>query len=662
MLRMGNRASGDRGGHNVAEAQFADATLANTIRHLWPYIWPRGRPDLERRVALTFVLLFVGKFVNMAAPYAFKWAADAVQENGAQAAPTILAGAVGFTLLYGALRIAYALLTQWRDGLFAAVAMHAVNRLANDVFVHMHQLSMRFHISRKTGGLTRVLERGRDAIETLSRLIMSSGAPTLVEFVLVLAVFSIQFDWTYALVTALTIVAYLFYTTIATNWRIGIRRTMNESDIDANVKAIDSLLNYETVKYFGAERREAERYAKSMQRYEGASIQSYVSLAVLNAGQAVIYTIGLTIVMIMCVYGIRAGRNTIGDFVLINAIMIQLYQPLNFIGTFYREVRQAIVDIERMFSILSQSPEIADRPGAKDLIVREGRIVFDNVQFYYDVKRPILQGVSFEVPPGKTLAIVGPSGAGKSTISRLMFRFYEPQGGRITIDGQNILEVTQQSLRKAIGMVPQDTVLFNDSIGYNIRYGRWSASDDEVREAAQLAQIDDFIRSVPEGYKAQVGERGLKLSGGEKQRVAIARTILKGPPILILDEATSALDSFTEQEIQDALRRVATGRTTLVIAHRLSTVVDADEILFLDHGKVTERGRHQELLAQNGAYAAMWNRQREAAEARERLRLAAEQESEQDASIFDNGSGGSAALEAPIPAASERSGRGVLEL
>ena len=482
MLRLGNRGSGDRGEQNIADANLADATLVSTIRHLWPYIWPKGRPDLERRVALTFLLLFIGKFVNTAVPYAFKWAADAVQNRGAEVVPSLLAGAVGFTVLYGLLRIAYALLTQWRDGLFAAVAMHAVNRLANDVFVHMHQLSMRFHISRKTGGLTRVLERGRDAIETLSRLIMSSGAPTLVEFMLVLAVFLFQFDWTYAAVTALTIFAYLAYTTLATNWRIGIRRMMNESDVDANVKAIDSLLNYETVKYFGAETREARRYAKSMQRYEGASVQSYISLAVLNAGQALIFTVGLTVVMVMCVYGIKSGRNSIGDFVLINAMMIQLYQPLNFIGTFYREVRQAIVDIERMFSIMRQSPEIADRPGAKELIVSEGRIVFDNVQFYYDAARPILQGVSFEAAPGKTIAIVGPSGAGKSTISRLMFRFYEPQGGRITIDGQDILSVTQTSLRATIGMVPQDTVLFNDSIGYNIRYGRWEASDDEVRE------------------------------------------------------------------------------------------------------------------------------------------------------------------------------------
>ncbi len=625
MLRIGQRVSGAHAS-DPQDASLSEASLLATIRRLWPYIWPRGRRDLERRVALVFLLLVVSKLFNALTPYAFKWATDALAESGADALPVLGAGAVGFTLLMGAIRIVSVILMQARDGIFAAVAMHAVRRLATDLFVHMHELSLRFHISRKTGGLTRVLERGRNAIETLSRLVMSTGAPTALEMALVLGVFLYQFDWRYGVVLILTLAAYFAYTTLATNWRIAIRRQMNESDTDANQKAIDSLLNYETVKYFSAEAREAARYDKSMIHYEKASTHSYVSLAVLNAGQTVIYIIGVTAMMVMCVYGIRDGRNTVGDFVLINAMMLQLAQPLNFMGTFYREVRQAIIDIETMFSILSQHPEISDKPGVQPLIVREGRVVFDDLRFHYDPDRPILKGVSFEAEPGQTIAIVGPSGAGKSTISRLMFRFYEPQGGRIMIDGQNILDVTQASLRAAIGMVPQDTVLFNDTIGYNIRYGRWDASEEEVREAARLAQIDGFIRSVPGGYQAQVGERGLKLSGGEKQRVAIARTILKRPPILILDEATSALDSFTEHEIQEALRRVAKGRTTLVIAHRLSTVVDADEILFLDHGHIIERGRHAELLELGGHYAAMWNRQREAAEARAKLMEAEREE------------------------------------
>jgi ATP-binding cassette subfamily B protein len=504
--------------------------------------------------------------------------------------------------------------------------MNAVRRLANDVFIHMHQLSLRFHLERKTGGLTRVLERGRNAIETIVRLVMLTGVPTLVEFLLILAVFLFQFDWRYALATAVMIVSYMVFTTIATNWRITIRRSMNESDVDANTKAIDSLLNYETVKYFNAEAREAARYDRSMERYEHLSVKTYTSLAVLNAGQAVIFTLGLTAVMIMCVAGIRNGTNTVGDFVLINAMMIQLYQPLNFMGMFYREVKQAVIDIEKMFEVLAHDPEIQDGPGALPLVVTDGHVRFDDVWFAYDPVRPILRGVSFDVPPGRTVAIVGPSGAGKSTISRLIFRFYEPQAGTISIDGQNIADVTQDSLRAQIGMVPQDTVLFNDSIGYNIRYGRWGAGEGEIRDAAQMAQIDTFLGIVPGGFNAQVGERGLKLSGGEKQRVAIARTMLKAPPILVLDEATSALDTFTEREIQAALDRISKGRTTIVIAHRLSTVVDADEILVLDKGIIVERGTHLSLLDQGGVYAAMWNRQREVDEAQEKLRRAAEEE------------------------------------
>jgi ATP-binding cassette subfamily B protein len=517
-----------------------------------------------------------------------------------------------------------AVLTQWRDGIFARVAMHAVRKLATITFVHMHELSLRFHLERKTGGLTRVLERGRSGIEVIVRMVILQLIPTIVEVSLLMAVLLWQFDWRYVVATLITVVIYMYYTYIATEWRIGIRRKMNDSDTEANTKAIDSLLNYETVKYFGAEAREAERYDRSVERYEEASVKTYTSLAVLNTGQAVIFTAGLTATMLMCAIGVRQGRNTVGDFVLINAMMIQLYQPLNFMGMVYREIKQAIIDIEKMFSVLGRDPEIRDAPGAKPLVVSAGSVRFEDVRFAYETTRPILKGISFEVPAGKTVAIVGPSGAGKSTISRLLFRLYDVSGGKILIDGQDIREVTQGSLRAAIGMVPQDTVLFNDTIRYNIRYGRWDADDSEVEEAAKLAQIDHFIRMAPKGYETQVGERGLKLSGGEKQRVAIARTVLKAPPILVLDEATSALDSHTEHEIQGALDRVSKNRTSLVIAHRLSTIVGADEIIVLDQGRIAERGTHAQLLASGGLYASMWNRQREAEAAREKLAQIAE--------------------------------------
>jgi ATP-binding cassette, subfamily B, heavy metal transporter len=478
---------------------------------------------------------------------------------------------------------------------------------------------LRFHLERRTGALTRVLQRGRDAIETIVRMLLLQLAPTIVEVVLVAWVLLFHFDWRYLAVILATVVLYIGFTFWATEWRMGIRRDMNSSDNDANAKAMDSLLNYETVKYFSAEGREAERYDRSMARYEAASVKAYVSLTVLNAGQAVVFTIGLTAAMVLCVYGIRNGTNTVGDFVMINAMMIQLYQPLNFMGMVYREIKQAVIDIENMFSILGRKPEIEDRPGAEPLVVRAGAIRFEDVSFAYESARPILRGLSFDVAAGHTVAIVGPSGAGKSTISRLLFRFYDVTAGRILIDGKDIRDVTQSSLRASIGMVPQDTVLFNDTIRYNIRYGRWDATDAEVEEAARLAQIDGFIRLAPKGYETEVGERGLKLSGGEKQRVAIARTILKAPPILVLDEATSALDSHTERDIQDALDRVARNRTTLVIAHRLSTIVGADEILVLDKGVIVERGTHNQLLAHGGLYASMWNRQREAQMAREIL-------------------------------------------
>jgi len=611
-------------------------TFLGVVRLLAPYIWPRDRADLKFRVVLAIGLMIASKFVTISIPYAFKWATDSLA--GAPAAkpiplPSALAGMFALTVIYGALRILMSLTQQGRDALFAAVAMNAVRRLAIEVFVHLHQLSLRFHLERKTGGLTRVLERGRAAIETIVRTSMLTAAPTAVEFVLIVGAFLFTFDWRYVAVLIVTVALYLVYTTVATNWRISIRRSMNESDTDANTKAIDSLLNFETVKYFGAEDREAARYEKSMARYERMSVRTYVSLAVLNAGQAVIFTCGMVAVLLMCVSGVRSGRNTVGDFALLNIMMLQLYQPLNFMGMVYREIRQAIIDIGAMFDILSQNPEIKDLPGAPDLVVSKGVVKFENVVFAYDAQRPILKGVSFEAPAGSTIAIVGPSGAGKSTISRLLFRFYEPGQGRITIDGQDIGKITQTSLRAAIGMVPQDTVLFNDTVAYNVGYGRDGATDAEVREAAERARIDGFISLLPMGYDSQVGERGLKLSGGEKQRAAIARTILKAPPILVLDEATSALDSHTEREIQDALESVARGRTTLVIAHRLSTVVNADEILVLEKGVIAERGRHEALLARDGLYAALWNRQRQVDEAQEKLREAdrAEHELEESA-------------------------------
>jgi ATP-binding cassette, subfamily B, heavy metal transporter len=612
-------------GHLKREVNADGGALFQTLVQLWPYIWPSDRPDLKMRVVLATVLLFVAKLATVAVPFTFKWATDALAGHGtAPVGPDhiiawALATPVMMTLAYGGMRILMAALTQVRDGIFAKVAMHAVRQLAILTFDHMHLLSLRFHLERKTGGLTRVLERGRNAIETIVRMVLLQLAPTIVELVLIVAVLLYHFDWRYVVTIGITVALYMWFTFSATEWRIGIRREMNSSDTDANAKAIDSLLNYETVKYFSAEAREAKRYDRSMARYEEASVKAYVSLTVMNFGQAVVFTAGLAATMVLCAYGVQHGTNTVGDFVMINAMMIQLYQPLNFMGMVYREIKQAVIDIEFMFSMLSKKPEIEDKPGAKPLNVRSGTIRFDNVSFAYEPARPILKGLSFEVPAGATVAIVGPSGAGKSTISRLLFRFYDVTGGRILIDGQDIRDVTQTSLRAAIGMVPQDTVLFNDTIRYNIRYGCWDASDAEVEEAARQAQIDDFIRRAPKGYETEVGERGLKLSGGEKQRVAIARTILKGPPILLLDEATSALDSHTERDIQDELDRVARGRTTLVIAHRLSTIVGADMILVLDDGVIVERGTHQELLARSGLYASMWNRQREAEKARELL-------------------------------------------
>ncbi len=470
----------------------------------------------------------------------------------------------------------------------------------------MHQLSLRFHLERRTGGLSRVIERGTKGIETIVRFTILNTLPTILEFALTAVIFAFAYGISYLLVVAATVWLYTWFTIKASDWRISIRREMNDSDTEANTKAIDSLLNFETVKYFGNENMEAKRFDASMARYEKAATQTWTSLGWLNFGQAVIFGVGMAIVMVMSALEVRAGTQSIGDFVFINAMLMQLSIPLNFIGFIYREIRQGLTDIEQMFDLLDVKQEVVDKPGAPALKIDKGAIRFEDVHFAYDANRPILKGISFEVPAGKTVAIVGPSGAGKSTISRLLFRFYDVQSGTVSIDGQDVRDVAQESLRKAIGMVPQDTVLFNDTIAYNIRYGRPDATNEEVEKAAELAQISSFIKHLPEGYKSMVGERGLKLSGGEKQRVAIARTILKAPPILILDEATSALDTATEQEIQSALDIVSRGRTTLVIAHRLSTVIGADEIIVLKDGLIAERGTHRMLLKHKGLYASMW--------------------------------------------------------
>jgi ATP-binding cassette, subfamily B, heavy metal transporter len=591
-----------------------------TLAAVLPYLWPPGRFDLKWRVVAAFLALILSKVITVATPFAFKHAVDWLTAitDGRQAV-VVAAVPVALILAYGAGRVSMVAFAQLRDALFAKVGQSAVRHLAVKTFRHLHSLPLRFHLERRTGGLSRIIERGTKGIDTILRYSLFNSFPTVIELAFVCGILWWNFGWLYAAVVGVAVLLYFGFTYVATEWRMAIRRTMNEADTDANTKAIDSLLNFETVKYFGNEEHEARRFEVSVARYERAAVKTWTSLAVLNAGQTFIFTVGLTVVMLMAASGVAAGRMTIGDFVLVNALLIQLYMPLNFLGSVYRDIKQGLIDIEAMFELLKVRPEIIDKPGARVLAVRDGSIEFDHVAFAYDPERAILHDLAFNVPPGKTFAIVGPSGAGKSTISRLLYRFYEVTGGAIRIDGQDIADVTQASLRGAIGMVPQDTVLFNDTIRYNIRYGRPEASDDEVEEAARLAQIHDFVRTLPKGYDTMVGERGLKLSGGEKQRVAIARTILKAPPILVLDEATSALDTMTEQEIQIALRQVSRNRTTLVIAHRLSTVVDADEIIVLEAGRIAERGRHGELLALGGVYASMWNRQREADEARRRL-------------------------------------------
>ncbi|MCP1335615.1 ABC transporter ATP-binding protein/permease [Hyphomicrobiales bacterium FT118] len=604
------------------------------VRDVLPYLWPKDDPGLRARVVLSLVSLALAKALTVVVPYFYKGAVDAL-DTGTGTALGIAAAPVFMILAYAVARILNQAFAQARDAIFARVGQRALRRLALRTFRHVHSLSLRFHLTRRTGGLSRIIERGTKGVDFLLRFMLFSVIPTLIEIGLVVAVFWVHFGGLYAVVLLVTVALYVVFTYVVNEWRARFRRQLNETDTDANTKAVDSLLNYETVKYFGNEEREAARYDRAMAGYEEAAVRTQMSLAALNLGQGAIIAVGLAIIMLMVASGVQEGRFTIGDFVLANTFLIQLYMPLNFLGTVFREIKQSLIDMETMFTLLGEPVEVVDRPDARTFTPGPGEVRFEGVSFAYDPDRPILKDVSFTIPAGRTVALVGPSGGGKSTIARLLFRFYDTGAGCIAIDGQDIREVTQASLRAGLGVVPQDTVLFNDTIGYNIRYGRLDATDAEVEAAAAQAQIHDFVSRLPKGYATEVGERGLKLSGGEKQRVAIARTILKDPCVLILDEATSALDVDTEREIQSALGAVSRGRTTLVIAHRLSTVVDADEILVIADGRIEERGTHAALLARKGRYAAMWSRQRAAAEARAVLAEAGEGSRSHPAALDD---------------------------
>lgn len=590
-------------------SQEARASGLRTIRKVIPYLWPADKRWVKVRVVLSMLALLMGMVATSITPYFFRDAVDALAPEGADRAQTILSGAVGLTIAYGVLRLLGVGFNQLRDILFAKVAQRALRALALETFRHIHALSLRYHIARKTGGLSRIIERGIKGVEFLLRFMLFSIGPLMLQLLFVAAILLYEFGFWYVVVVVLTIALYVWFTFALTEWRVKIRKQMNDSDTNANQKAIDSLLNFETVKYFNAEEREAERYDVSMREYEKAALTTAYSLSALNFGQAIIITGGLVLVMVMAAIGVQNGVLTVGDFVMINAYMIQLTMPLNFLGTVYREIRQALVDMGEMFDLLEQPAEVSDKPGAKPLEVKGGQLEFDALTFNYEENRTILKDFSLTVEAGQTVAVVGPSGSGKSTIGRILFRFYDVAEGALRIDGQDIRDVTQTSLRAHIGVVPQDTVLFNDTIGYNIGYGLPGASQGEIEEAAKAAQIHDFVASLPDGYETPVGERGLKLSGGEKQRVGIARTLLKNPPILLLDEATSALDTETEREIQESLHRMGEGRTVITIAHRLSTVVDSDMIVVLADGHIAEQGTHEELLELGGRYAHLWHTQ-----------------------------------------------------